>query len=224
MVGGVTETTTERRVVFSPEVEGPRIAEAWPEWRIFSEIAARTAPANAEAVRFDGTAEIRREIAEMIPMYAGIERLGKFGDQFQYGGPLLCAGWKFPTPDGKAHFSVVRPPKVVVPEGRFVVTTRRGKQFNTMIHADKDSLTGAIREAILISRPDAERLGIRANDALLLRNELGEFRGRAMVAPVTPGSLQVHWPEGQVLLDRKRRSPQAGIPDYNATVTVEKAP
>jgi hypothetical protein len=105
-----------------------------------------------------------------------------------------------------------------------MVTTRRGKQFNTMIHADKDSLTGAIREAILISRPDAERLVIRANAALLLRNELGEFRGRAMVAPVTPGSLQVHWPEGQVLLDRKRRSPQAGIPDYNATVTVEKAP
>jgi molybdopterin-dependent oxidoreductase alpha subunit len=222
MVGGVTETTTERRVIFSPEIEGPRIAEAKPEWEIFSEIAARAAPDFADEVRFAGTPEIRREIAELIPLYSGIERLAKFGDQFQYGGARLCDGWTFPTPDGKAHFSVVEPPKPRVPAGHFVVTTRRGKQFNTMIHETKDSLTGAVREAVLISRPDAERLSIRDGDAVLLRNERGELRGRATLAPVTPGSLQVHWPEGQVLLDRTKRSPQAGIPDYNAAVTLER--
>jgi hypothetical protein len=42
------------------------------------------------------------------------------------------------------------------------------------------------------------------------------------VAPVTPGNLQVHWPEAEGLIDRRRRSPQAGIPDYNAVVTLEK--
>jgi len=222
MVGGVTETTTERRVIFSPEIEGPRIAEARPEWRIFADIAARAAPDLAEKVHFAGTPEIRREISETIPLYEGIERLSKFGDQFQYGGVRLCDGWTFPTPDGKAHFSVVEPPKSRVREGWFVVTTRRGKQFNTMVHEAKDSLTGAIRQAILISRPDAERLSIRNGDRLVLRNELGEYRGLAAVAPVTPGSLQIHWPEGQILLDRTRRSSQAGIPDYNAAVTLEK--
>jgi hypothetical protein len=35
--------------------------------------------------------------------------------------------------------------------------------------------------------------------------------------------LQVHWPEGQVLIDRHRRSLQAGIPDFNAYCTLEKA-
>lgn len=223
MVGGVTETTTERRVVFSPEIEGPRIAEARPEWEIFCELAARAVPEVADEVRFSGTPEIRREISEAVPFYSGIERLEKYGDQFQYGGPLLCAGWRFPTPDGKAHFSVVGPPKMELPEGHFMVTSRRGKQFNTMVHDSRDSLTGAVREAILISRADADRLAIRNGDGLLLRNRLGEFRGRARIAPVTPGSLQVHWPEGQVLLDRTRRSPQAGIPDYNAAVTLEKA-
>jgi hypothetical protein len=39
---------------------------------------------------------------------------------------------------------------------------------------------------------------------------------------VTPGNLQVHWPEAEGLIDRRRRSPQAGIPDYNAVVTLEK--
>lgn len=222
MTGGVTETTTERRVIFSPEIEGPRIEEARPEWEIFCELAAHVAPDIADKVRFAGTPEIRAEIGDTIPLYRGIEKLHKYGDQFQYGGALLCDGWNFPTPDGKAHFSMVEPPKRQVPEGQFVVTTRRGKQFNSIIHEAKDSLTGAVREAILISRDDAERLAICNGDALLLRNGFGEFRGRATVAPVTPGSLQVHWPEGQTLLDRKRRSPQAGIPDYNAAVTLEK--
>jgi hypothetical protein len=38
------------------------------------------------------------------------------------------------------------------------------------------------------------------------------------VAPMRPGNLEVHWPEGEVPIDRRRRSPQAGIPDYNAIV------
>ena len=41
--GGGTETTTERRVVFSPEI--PReIGEAMSEWRLFAEVAARVKP------------------------------------------------------------------------------------------------------------------------------------------------------------------------------------
>ena len=36
-----------------------------------------------------------------------------------------------------------------------------------------------------------------------------------------PGTLQVHWPEGNVLIERRRRSAEAGIPDYNALVRVE---
>jgi molybdopterin-dependent oxidoreductase alpha subunit len=222
MTGGVTETTTERRIIFSPEIEGPRIDEARAEWEIFCELAAHVAPDLADKVRFSGTPEIREEIGDTIPLYSGIERLEKYGDQFQYGGAMLCAGWKFPTPDGKAHFSIVEPPKVTVPDGHFMVATRRGKQFNSIIHEAKDGLTGALREAVLISRPDAERLGIRNGDSVLLRSGTGEFRGHATLAPVTPGSLQIHWPEGQVLLDRTRRSPQAGIPDYNAAVTLEK--
>ena len=43
------------------------------------------------------------------------------------------------------------------PDGRFVVTTRRGKQFNTMIHEAKDSLTGAVRDTVFLSRADADR-------------------------------------------------------------------
>src|SRR5919198_185705 len=91
-----------------------------------------------------------------------------------------------------------------------------------MVHERSDALTGAARDAVLISLADAERLGLADGEEVLLRSAAGEFRGRALIAPVTPRNLQVHWPEAEGLIDRRRRSPQAGIPDYNAVVTLEK--
>ena len=57
---------------------------------------------------------------------------------------------------------------------------------------------------------------------MLLRSELGEMRAIAALAPIAPGNLQVHWPEGNVLIG-ERRSPEAEIPDYNARVEVVRA-
>jgi molybdopterin-dependent oxidoreductase alpha subunit len=220
MEGGVTETSTERRVIFSPEIEGPRVGEAWPEWKIFTELAARVRPDLAGRVRYDGTAAIRADIARSVPAYEGIQDLTGYGDQFQYGGPHLCADWTFPTPDGKAHFSAVGPPPLRPADGSYAVTTRRGKQFNSMVHERRDAFNGAAREAVLMNPADAEREGLADGDRVVLTSPSGELRGRVLRAPVTPGNLQVHWPEGEVLIDRSRRSPQAGIPDYNARVTV----
>ncbi len=219
--GGVTETSTERRVIFSPEIPGPRIGEARPEWQVLSELAARVRPDDADRVRFEGTAEIREEIAAIVPMYEGIEKLREQGDSFQYGGALLCEGPSFPTADGKAHFSVVPIPEPVPEDGRFLLSTRRGKQFNSMVQESRDTLTGAAREAVLINRHDAERLGFSQGDEVVLRSEAGDLRGRLLLAPIAPGNLQVHWPEGNVLIGGERRSPQADMPDYNARVSVE---
>lgn len=220
--GGVTETSTERRVIFSPEIPGPRVRDARSEAAVFAELAARVRPELAACVRVGSMAAVREEIARVIPFYDGIQRLRKQGDQFQYGGAHLCAGWRFPTPDGKARFA--QPPlrRDAPPDGLFRLTTRRGKQFNSIVHERRDALTGAERDAVLISRFDAERLGLRDGDPLRLVNERGELRGRAMIAPVRPGNLQVHWPEANHLLDPDLRSPVAQIPDYNALVRVEK--
>ena len=109
MRGGVTETSTERRVIFSPEIPGPRIEEARPEWEVFTELARRARPEMAHLVQFSGTPEIREEISRLVPNYALMRSLKAEGDQFQYGGPMLCAGWRFPTADGKAHASAPSP-------------------------------------------------------------------------------------------------------------------
>ena len=220
--GGVTETSTERRVIFSPEIPGKRIGEARPEWEVFMELARRVRPDLAEKLQFENTAAMRREIALVIPQYAGIQHLKEAGDQFQYGGSHLCFGWNFPTPDGKAKFSVLSPAQIELPEGHFLVATRRGKQFNSMVQEHKDAITGAVREAVLISPVDAKKLGLKNGDGVLLKNDLGEYQGRIYTAPINPGNLQVHWPEGNVLLDKSKRSPESGVPDYNAVVRLER--
>jgi anaerobic selenocysteine-containing dehydrogenase len=138
----------------------------------------------------------------------------KQGDNFQYGGPMLCAGSKFPTPDGKAHFKAVKLPQIATPAGAFRVITRRGKQFNSMVQEDTDPSNAAPRDAVLTSAEDATRLGLGAGDAVELENDFGTYHGIVVLAPVRPGTLEVHWPEGNVLVDPKARSPLATIPAY----------
>jgi molybdopterin-dependent oxidoreductase alpha subunit len=220
--GGVTETTTERRVIFSPEIPGPRVGEARPEWRIFVDLAQRVRPDLAGRIGFTGTGAIREDIARTIPAYERIRELHDEGDQFQYGGERLCEGWVFPTADGKAHFTPVPLPAAEARDGRFVVTTRRGKQFNSIVHEQTDAITGATRDSVLMSEADARALGLADGERVVLRSEGGAFSGRVRLAPVKPGSLQVHWPEGNVLVPRGRRSAESGIPDYNALVSVER--
>ncbi len=71
--GGGTETSTERRVIFSPEIPGRRVGSARPEWQVFGDAMARAWPERAHQVRFASAAAIRQEIARANPLYAGIE-------------------------------------------------------------------------------------------------------------------------------------------------------
>ncbi|MGI8632056.1 MAG: FdhF/YdeP family oxidoreductase [Solirubrobacterales bacterium] len=220
--GGVTETSTERRVVLSPEIPGPRIDEARPEWEVFSDLAARVAPEHADDIRFEGTAHIRREIAATIPLYSQLDQLRNGGDSFQYGGPRLCEGpdgQEFDTDDGLAHFAAVQPPEPPPDDGRFRLSTRRGKQFNSIVQEAEDPLNGVSRESVMMSATDAERLGVDEGNAVLLRSEHGQLPARVTVADIAPGNLQVHWPEGNILIGQER-SPESDIPDYNARVEV----
>jgi molybdopterin-dependent oxidoreductase alpha subunit len=220
--GGGTETTTERRVAFSPEVRGPRVGEARAEWEIFGDLAARVRPELADAVRFTDADAIRAEISEVVPAYSGIEHLERLGDSVQWGGPQLGVGGAFSTPDGKAHFTVVRPSVDARPTGRgaFVLSTRRGKQFNSMVYAAKDPLTGAVRDAVLLSERDADTLGVADGARVTLRSEHGEMPARVHVAPIRPGNVQVFFPEGNVLLPVGIRDAASGVPDYTTRIDI----
>lgn len=223
--GGGTSTTTERRVAYSPEI-AHQVGEARSEWRLFAEVAARARPELAEHFDWPTNRDLRAEIARVVPEYAGIEELQHTGDAVQWGGRHLCAGAVFPTPSGRARFTPVPLPDNSVPEGFFRLTTRRGKQFNTMIWAARDPLTGAGRDAVYLAPVDADELDLCEGDRVILHSETATMAATVHLAAVPPRTVQVHWPEGNVLLagGAGHRDPLAGIPDYQAIVSIARTP
>jgi anaerobic selenocysteine-containing dehydrogenase len=143
----------------------------------------------------------------------------------QWGGPRIGTGGRFSTADGKAHFAAVRPavdggsPGV----GAFVLSTRRGKQFNSMVYAAKDPLTGAVRDAVLLNATDAGALGVADGARVTIRSDHGEMPARAHFAPIRSGNVQVFFPEGNVLLPVGIRDAASGVPDYTTRVDIVPA-
>jgi molybdopterin-dependent oxidoreductase alpha subunit len=217
---GGTSTSTERRIRYSPPIVGHEIAEAKPEWQIPCLIAKKLIPEHAGQFDHQTDADIRREMATAMPMYAGIEKLNKEGDWVQWGGAQLFKDGFKKMPEGRAQFVRVPIPNNRVPEGKFCFTTRRGKQFNSMTYGKKDPLTGSRRrDDIFVNPADAAALKLDDGDPILLRSKVGEFRGRVRLSDIREGTLQAHWPEGNVLIER-RLDPVSAEPDYNAVVEV----
>ena len=229
--GGGTETSTERRIIFSPEIPGRRIGEALPEWEIPMRIAEHARPELAHLIHFEDAQAVRNEIAQAVPAYEGIQHLRNAGDQIQWGGERLCetrsadgrSTTEFPTATGRARFSVINIAEAEA-STRLKLSTRRGKQFNSIIHKTRDPLTGASRDDVLISKQDADNKGLAHGDSIVLVSSTGRMRGHCMIAPIAPGNVQVHWPEGNVLIERGVSDPECGIPDFNTEVEIERAP
>jgi molybdopterin-dependent oxidoreductase alpha subunit len=219
--GGGTETTTERRVLYSPEIPGHRVGEALSEWEIPLKLGQAAFPERAERLDVADGPALRAEMGRLMPLYRGIESLNREGDAMQWGGPRLGVD-SFATPDGKAHFHPVAVEERAPAEGRFRVSTRRGKQFNSMVQEAVDPLNGAGRDAVLMARADAERLGLKDADRVRLRTPAGHFDGRVRIAPVKPGNLQLHWPEGNAVIRAGIEDPECGVPDYYTEATVER--
>lgn len=220
---GGTSTSTERRIRFSPEIPGPRIAEAKPEWEIPALIGQRLRPDRKDLFEYRDTGDVRGEMGELMPLYAGIERLEKEGDSVQWGGARLGSSGFPNMPEGRARFSVVKIPRIDVPEGRFMLTLRRGKQFNSMTYGDRDPLTGgARRDDVLLDARDMGVLGIREGEAVVLESDSGQMAAHAKSAPCRRSHVQAFWPEGNVLVGRKY-DPHSGEPDYSTTVSIRRA-
>jgi molybdopterin-dependent oxidoreductase alpha subunit len=219
--GGGTTTSTERRIRFSPEIPGPRVADARPEWEIPVRVALAARPDLAGCFAWRGTPDIRREMALAMPLYAGIEALEREGQSLQWGGPMLFRDGFTRMPGGRARFSAVPVPRVIVPEGRFYLTTRRGKQFNSMSHGERDFLMGAAsRRDVLIHPDDAAEVGVADGEEFVLRSDVASWTGIARFAPMKRRHLQAYWPETNVLIPRAF-DPVSGAPDYNCVVSAE---
>jgi len=219
---GGTSTSTERRIRFTPEIPGHQIGETKPEWEIPVLIGRKSMPNNDKLFPFNDTQAIREEMARVIPIYQGIEKLHTEGDQLQWGGPYLYKGGFTAMPGNRALFSVLDPPDHRVADGKFYLATRRGKQFNSMTFGTTDRPLGTERrDIIFISAEDAERLGFEDGAMATLRSDVGAMNGIIRIAPVKSGTLQAYWPEANVLVSRTTDA-ISGEPDSNAEVWLER--
>jgi molybdopterin-dependent oxidoreductase alpha subunit len=222
--GGGTTTSTERRIRFTPEITGHRIGDARPEWEIPTLIGRKALPTSEHLFPFHDTQSIREEMARVMPIYQGVEQLQKEGDHIQWGGPYLFKGGEFSAmPLGRALFTALDPPDRRASDGKFYLATRRGKQFNSMTFGAKDRLMGSTRrDVVFISPEDAQRIGLENGSRVVIRSITGQMNGVVQTAPVKSGTVQVYWPEANVLISR-RADPVSGEPDYNAEVWIEAA-
>lgn len=223
--GGGTSTSTERMVYFSPEIEGNKqtIKEARAEWKIYIDLAKRVKPETAYLVDFKDGQAIRNEIAKANPDYDGIQHLKKQGDVFQWGGAWLCEGGVCPTSDGKGNLIPINIPKLKKSEGQFYVTTRRGKQFNSMVYKEVDPFNAAGRYDVLMNEEDAKELNILDGEPVVVYNQHGTFQGKAHYANITRANIGLHFPEGNFLIPKGIYDGPSGIPQYSVAVKVEKA-
>jgi len=225
--GGVTETTTERRVFFSPYVPGHDIGEAREEWQIATDLVASALVARGEDasnISFDNAAQIRDDISRTIPVYEPIKELTQKGDQFQWGGMRLCEGGIFPRPGGRARFDYAEAPDRRLPAGFFHLATRRGKQFNSLVQNSRDHLTGADRDHIFMNEDEMRSHGYKPGQSVEVSSLHGSLIGRLFPAPIVENCLQMHWPEANVLIGSERRDSGGLVPDYNAVVSLKAHP
>lgn len=107
---GGTSTSTERRIRFTPEIPGHKIGKALPEWEIPALIGRKSMPNGDKLFAFDDSQAIREEMSRVMPIYQGVEKLTKEGDQLQWGGPQLYRDGFTAMPNNRARFTALDPP------------------------------------------------------------------------------------------------------------------
>jgi molybdopterin-dependent oxidoreductase alpha subunit len=107
---GGTSTSTERRIRFTPEIPGHKIGETLPQWEIPNLIGRKSMPNGDKLFPFNDTQAIREEMSRVMPIYQGIEKLTREGDQLQWGGPRLFSEGFTAMPFNRALFTALQPP------------------------------------------------------------------------------------------------------------------
>ena len=106
---GGTSTSTERRIRFTPEIGDHPIGESRPEWEVPVQIGRKSMPNGDKLFPFDDSQSIRDEMSRVMPIYRGIEKLKKEGDQLQWGGPFLFKDGFTNMPGNRAVFTALDP-------------------------------------------------------------------------------------------------------------------
>jgi formate dehydrogenase alpha subunit len=222
-----TFTNTERRVQRVRKATEPP-GEAKLDWEIISEVAARL----GYPLAYGSSAEIMDEIAQVTPIYHGInfDRLNKKGlqwpcwDQGHPGTPILHKG-RFTRGRGKFHVVHDSPP-AELPSGTYPILLSTGRilehwHTGSMSHRSRVLESLVPESRVEISPEDAARLGIDEGDEIYLSSRRGRVQTKVRKTNrVKPGQafMPFHWSEAPAnVLTNPVVDPLAKIPEYKVS-------
>ncbi len=165
--------------------------------------------------RIRSHAQLREEIARVVPGFEAIGAIDRTKEEFQIGGRTFHEA-KFGTPDGKAHFAVT-PLPAESPGGAFrLMTIRSEGQFNTVVYDEEDAYRGNDhRDVVMISSSDAAALGVREGERVVVRSETGAMTARVAISAIRPRNLAMYYPEANALVPR-RLDPRSKTPAFKS--------
>ena len=225
-----SQTTTQESmfnlVRISVGGAAPPGSEARSEVDVIASLAERILPRG----RFDWSrmrshAELRREIARVVPGYEALADVDETGREFQIEGRTFHSP-RFATPDGKAHFRVTPLPDVEPPPGHFrLMTVRSEGQFNTVVYEEEDLYRGNDRrDVVMMSTEDARDLGVSDGDPVRVTTETGSLRVVVSVVDIRSGNLAMYYPEANAIVPRRLDDASKTPAFKSVAARVEKLP
>ena len=170
-------------------------------------------------------ARIRERIGRVVPGCEGYEEKISRHAAFTLPHPPRDTR-TFPTPEGKAVFTVSPLEVLTVPEGRLILQTLRSHdQFNTTVYGLDDRYRGirSGRRVVFVNEADLRELGLRDGDHVDLVSEWPDGERRAprfrLVAYDTPkGCAAAYYPETNPLVPLDSQALESGTPTSKSVV------
>ncbi len=234
-----TTTCVDRRVQRFRKAIEP-IGDSQPDWKILCDLAKRMG--FEEYFPFKTSEEIFEEIRRCVPQYRGITyaRLEQAGgiqwpcpDETHSGTDTFFAE-KFLTPDGLAHFQVApykTPLEMPDDSYPFILTTGRvGFHFHSGTTTMRtERLKNEVPEPFAEINPeDAEKIGIKNGQPIILRSRRGEVKTKArLTSDIKKGLVFLPWHFSECLanmLTGPIAGPPSRMPEYKfCAITIDKA-
>jgi formate dehydrogenase alpha subunit len=231
-----TFTVTDRRVLPVYQAIEP-LADCKPDWKIICLLAKELGAAGFD---FESPEAVMREIAEMTPIYGGVnyERLAT-GEVLHWpcpsaehpGTPFLHQG-RFSRGVGKFHAIPYKGP-AELPDDEYPLTLTTGRimfHFHTgTMSRRSEKLHNEVPEAYVELHPDdAQRIGLGRDSRVRVGSRRGEIELAARVTDrITPGVVFIpfHFAEAAAnALTNSAFDPIAKIPEYKVcAVRIEPA-
>ena len=192
------------------------------EVEVISEIAARVL-GNDDIFhwsKLENHNSIRKLIAQIIPGFESMDKIGKTKNEFHIPGRLLHNP-AFPTESGKAKFIYHPIPNLnQLQENEFhLLSVRSEGQFNTVVYEEEDLYRGQERrDVVMMNKEDMMHMGLIKDDLVAVKSETGQIDNMlARPFDIKRGTVLMYYPEANALISQKV-DPMSRTPGFKSAI------